>query len=1103
MTDLVGQEIAHYRLDALIGDGGMGTVYEAYDLNLERIVAVKVMHAHYARQDEFRARLAQEARTAAGLDHPSIVRIFDFGQFSGGLFIAMEYVAGGNLRAHLQRLQARERYLPLKQSLQIGVQIADALDYAHKQGVIHRDVKPSNIILKRLNRPDSPEQQPFRAILTDFGLVKLLEGDSMTQSGTTLGTPTYMSPEQCEGLMLDGRSDLYSLGVVLYELVSNRLPFQFKSLSEAMTTHMRGEMPPPASEIRPNLPPIIDSLLARALTKLPEERYPSGGDMAEALRGAMFSLEGAPTQVLQNKVEPGEDAILSVVLTGYRIRIETPGRDPYFAKLARSALTIGRNADNDIVLPSEGVSRHHARLDAVEAGWMVTDLGGINGTWLDDQRVLPDKPVEFEPGSSLLVGPYKLIMEYNQETAEPALTVAESQTPVQDHFPGKEALAAAAVASSREPDDSPLAIFLARESLNVEPGRRAELRVEVINKGAKPDSVTVRVHGLPSNWIGLPPGFVQVAAGGNATIPIIIQPPRQTQMPAGRQRFRIELRSQRYPAAKVGENATLILGAFQAFDVGLSPQQLQMPGVVRATIRNTGNSVSEYSVVGRDDGNQIQFSGERGRISLQPGQTAAVDLRLEPRSRGWFGESEKIRYAIEVTSKSGASHTVRGTATSAPLLPIGIIYVAIFIVIFLCVLSALFLVFRRDRLFPAPRPTEVDTEAIAQTSTAEFGGTATADFSATSIAATAAAATAAVEGDRDGDGLSDAQEEIVGTDPDNPDTDSDGLLDGEEVLTWGTDPLNRDTDGDILLDGDEVHTYRTNPTNPDTDGDGIPDGVEIAMGTDPLDPLDPPPTMTPTPILPTSTETIAPSTQTPTSTSTPLATATSTWTPTPTSTPNPTLTPTNTPTISPTATITPTLNATAEPNLAFGCTNSLPELDGIFDITEWGNEPLFTFTPDADPTRRVQGYMTWVGDQLFLANLINDPTNNQLTDSLKIYFDGNQNAGDPDISDRFFQIARDGTLTVRSGIGSNVDNLDWDSDYESDDWSAVVGEPAADQWLVEMQVDTPNEMPDLLNGLPFGMMYIVLYTGSQWVWPDGGVSNDAGTWQTIQNSICP
>ena len=196
MTSLIGQTLnKRYRLDALLGDGGMGTVYRAADLNLERQVAIKLMHSHFANKDEFRQRLVQEARTAAQLDHPSIVRVYDFGDSDQGLFIAMEYVDGGSLRDHLRRLQRLQKYLPLVQCLQIGIQIGEALDYAHRRKIVHRDVKPGNIILKRLSRPDEAGAQPFRALLTDFGLVKLQEGNSLTQSGATVGTPTYMSPE--------------------------------------------------------------------------------------------------------------------------------------------------------------------------------------------------------------------------------------------------------------------------------------------------------------------------------------------------------------------------------------------------------------------------------------------------------------------------------------------------------------------------------------------------------------------------------------------------------------------------------------------------------------------------------------------------------------------------------------------------------------------------------------------------------------------------------------------------------------------------------------------------------------------------------------------
>lgn len=180
----------------------------------------------------------------------------------------MEYVDGGSLRDHLRRLQRLQKYLPLIQCLQIGIQIAEALDYAHNRKIIHRDVKPGNIILKRLSRPDEAGAQPFRALLTDWP-GQAAGGQQPDQSGATVGTPTYMSPEQCEGRELDNRSDLYSLGIVLYELIANRLPFTFQTLTEAIAAHRNGLTPPPVSSVRPEVPPIIDALLEWLWPRLP------------------------------------------------------------------------------------------------------------------------------------------------------------------------------------------------------------------------------------------------------------------------------------------------------------------------------------------------------------------------------------------------------------------------------------------------------------------------------------------------------------------------------------------------------------------------------------------------------------------------------------------------------------------------------------------------------------------------------------------------------------------------------------------------------------------------------------------------------------------
>jgi eukaryotic-like serine/threonine-protein kinase len=1081
-----GQIVAHYRLDSLIGDGGMGTVFKAYDLNLERTVALKLMHDHFARQPEFRARLAQEAKAAAQLDHPAIVRIFDFGPHEDGLYIAMEYVAGGSLRAHLSRLQRRQRFLPLAQSLQIALQMADALDYAHRRGMVHRDVKPSNIILKPLSRPDEPGFQPFRAVLTDFGLVKLINGTAMTESGKTLGTPAYMSPEQCEGLPLDGRSDLYSLGVVLYELLANRLPFDFHSLSEAMATHMRGVEPRSPVEFRSDLPPVLVSILSRALAKSPERRFTSGAEMVSALESALYALDERPTQMLAHDDEelrledvgPGPAATL---------RIETPGRAPSYASLARPVITVGRNADNDIVLPAEGVSRYHARLEASNGNWLVFDLGGINGTWLAGERLRANTPIPFTPGVPLQLGPYTLVLEMGDVDRETDAAGGD-EAPVWER-PTETDLAP----TSRTPErlsTAPMALYLAREHVSVEPGRRAELNVEVANRGDIDDRVNLRVFGLPASWLSLPESFVRVPAGDSVTIRVAIQPPRRPETPAGRQRFRVELVSQRYPDLEMAYSASLSLEAFEAFEVSLQAREVKLPGIARVKIENQGNADAEYSLVGRDPLGAVRFRGERGRILVPAGSAAVVDLELSPSHQSWIGGSERHSFEIEVASSSGARQTVKGFGRATSIVPGGVLYAAGFAVIFLCVLSALFLIFERDRFFtPGRAETATAMAAESGTQTPAEATREAAEATSTAAVATMLAATASALGDRDQDGLSDAQEEIVGTDPDNPDTDGDGLLDGEEVLTWGTNPLNRDTDGDGLLDGDEVHIYKTSPTNPDTDGDGIPDGVEVAMGTDPLDPNDPPPT--PTPTTPEPTDTPGTPTSTPTPSATPTATATGT------------ATPTSTPTATSTSTPTPTATATEVPSEELACADVAPTIDGVIQVTEWGVSPTFTFMPGDDVTRRVSVYVIKGVETLYLAAVVVDPVADPNTDALHIYVDANNNAGDPDSADRYFTVVRNGTTITRAGRGNNSDGQGWDDPAPSEAWSAQTGEPGGNRWVLEAAFDLPGIMPQLVGDNAFAAMLRVAYTDRQGVWPTGAEPDNAGTWRGFTSVLCP
>ncbi len=278
MEQLIGQSLDRYQIVTLLGEGGMGAVFKARDVTLQRDVAVKVMHPQLARRPNFQERFLQEARTAARMDHPGIVKVFDFGQARDLLYIVMEFIPGANLRQMLQDLKKESKWIVLPEALQLVRQVALALDYAHDQGVLHRDIKPDNIMLKA----ERGDGLPYRPVLTDLGLAKLLEGGMLTQEGMSMGTPAYMSPEQALGEETDARSDVYSVGILLYELAVGRLPFAVKTITEAIRCHTK-EPPPVPRSIRPDLPEGVERVILRAIEKDAGDRYADAASLARGL----------------------------------------------------------------------------------------------------------------------------------------------------------------------------------------------------------------------------------------------------------------------------------------------------------------------------------------------------------------------------------------------------------------------------------------------------------------------------------------------------------------------------------------------------------------------------------------------------------------------------------------------------------------------------------------------------------------------------------------------------------------------------------------------------------------------------------------------------
>lgn len=877
MTDLTGQTIGNYYIEEMLGQGGMGAVYRARDVQLQRLVAFKIMHPEIAAHEDLRKRFLQEARAIAALDHPNIIQIYSFFA-ADDLYLVMEFVQGGSLRDYLRSLQNNDKFMDIAEAVTLIKQLASALNYAHDQGMIHRDVKPDNVLLKQGSFAD---HMRFRALLTDFGLAKLAENAVVQTMGhNPMGTLPYMPPEQIKGGVMDGRTDLYALGIMMYEILVGRLPFMPRNIPEAARMH-GSEPPPRPSEQRAGITPELEEIILKTLAKDPGDRFQTGNELIQALEDMESKADSNdPEEYLATYIDPSalesskEESLGTYLasmpgvphvdvdvpaspanLQNDRIAVLREGYSAVYIPITTQELMIGRDPAHDVTLDSDKVSRNHARINRQSDGsYTIVDLGSTNGTYLEGAKLLSNVSEEWPADQTVTIGDFRLAIQQAISTD----TVANVQgvqsmadvRPVGGIAPRNIVQTQAGEIGSTGIDTTSVDLALVPTNITADPGSQIPLQVQIYNKSDIVEHYAVTVQGIPTEWFRVPPQTVQLLPGNSGSAQIFMNPPRDVRSTAGTHPFSVRVASQER-ATEVGRaNGTLTITPFRQFAVDMEPKRIRKRGMLKFLIHNQGNAPDSYTIFGRDREESLQFFPPSASGSVSGGLTEAVEFEVRPKRGNLFGTANTYPFEMRAESSGGMSHVQAGELVHPALLPIWMLM----LMLLLCLACAamLFLLF-----FNQDEPTPTDTTYITQTN-ADIRDllTATAEDYEALLEARVVTSTYIATLDEDNDDLSNADERVAGTDPNNADTDNDGLEDGEEVNKYESDPLEEDTDGDGLkdgddvdeggspteedtdgdglLDGEEVLTYNTSPDEVDSDGDGLRDGVEVReLNTDP------------------------------------------------------------------------------------------------------------------------------------------------------------------------------------------------------------------------------------------------------------------------------
>ena len=707
--DIVGKRIGRYQIDAILAEETAVTTYQAFDLKLGRPVSLKIIQTQLITSPADQEKLLSDVRAVVALEHDGLAQVYDYDAEPENLFFISEYVTGPQIDVYLNHMKAKTQGISFNYIFTLMAQVAETLAFAHKRGVIHGGLTPAHVLLKNTGLNGFSANGRFtdkssangigapaaQIQVIDLGLSHLFS-DLEAAPVTVL---PYLSPEQCQGEVADARSDVYALGVIVYQLMTGQLPFTVDSIAEAVRQHTHAA-PTVPTEIRPALPAAIEAIILKAMAKAPADRYQSADEMADELY-----------QVASRLADYGDTRVTADQLaTGLPwVRILTFGEAPRLVNLTKDILFIGNSYNSDILLPGKGVGERHAYIKCTSLGWQVVDLDSHNGTFLDGVRLLPKVSEFWENSRTIMIGPYTLS---RHEANDPVVTGMTWDALGEDM---DESLATAdALAGSYS--DGLLGITLLPPQLEVEPGTQGVVQISLTNQSIRLEHFQLQVEGLVPEWVTLSENDVQLMPGAVGHVLLTITPPAESSVSAGPYSYTLVATPVIEPEAVKRLTGHLRVKSFERLLVDMHPERLHNKGVCQLIIENRGNVPAEVAINGRDPADEVCFLDEPELLTLPSGEVETVDLLVKPVKRSIVGTAQMYPFNVSVTSAAGSEAIKGGQLDVQPYLPIWLLSVLGVLFIFLCILGAFlfnYLDERSQRLALLNQPTATPTATPA------------------------------------------------------------------------------------------------------------------------------------------------------------------------------------------------------------------------------------------------------------------------------------------------------------------------------------------------------------------------------------------------------